>query len=1125
MRLPRPAAPVLVPVLFALCAALCGPPATALAAPAKDAKKAAKPDKTAPADAVKKDDEKPVPFSAGTFAGLGLRLIGSAMVSGRIVDLAVDPTDPARYFVAVASGGVWRTDNAGVTFTPVFDQQGSYSIGCVTVDPRNPSVVWVGTGENNSQRSVGYGDGLYKSVDGGASWKKVGLERSEHIGKILIDPRDSRVVYVAAQGPLWGPGGDRGLYKTTDGGATWKPVLTIDENTGVSDIVFDPRDPDVIYAVSYQRRRHVWTLINGGPGSGIHKTTDGGASWTRLTSGLPAVDLGRIGLAISPAAPDTVYATVEAAEGNSGFYRSRDRGATWQKLSSVVAGGGQYYQEIFADPIDPDRVYMVDVFMKITEDGGRTWRNLGEKSKHVDNHAVWIDPKDTRHLRVGCDGGLYESWDRGENWEFKPNLPVTQCYRVTADNKEPFYTVYCGTQDNTTIGAPSRTTSSSGIINADWFMTVGGDGFQTVVDPLDPDIVYSQWQYGFLVRYDRKTGETIGIKPQEGPDEPPLRWNWDSPLILSAHRHTRLYFAANRIYRTDDRGDSWRPVSPDLTRKIERNTLPVMGKVWGPDAVAKNNSTSFYGNIVTLAESPKNENLLYAGTDDGLIQVTEDGGKNWRAIETVAGVPDRTYVSKLLASQHDDGVVYAAFDNHKNADFKSYVFRSADRGTTWTSIRGDLPAEDPVLTLAEDHVDPKLLFAGTEHGLFFTSDGGTKWIRLTGNFPTIAVRDLFIQKRENDLVVATFGRGVYILDDYTPLRAAKADVVETQDAVFFPVKTALQFNERTPFGGGKGSLGESFFTAPNPPLGAVLTFYLKDEVKTPRQKRKDAEKEAEKKKETLPYPSLDALRAETRDEIPKILVTIADAGGRVVRRFTAPASKGIQRVAWDLRYPSSLPTELSSGERAPWDPAPVGPMVVPGRYTASLALSVNGTLTPIAAPQSFDVKPLGPTTLPVDRTASLAFEQKVSRLQRAVTGAIRVGNEVVERLRRLRQAHLDTPAADAALATKLRGIADRLDPIMIDLRGDDALRDRQEITPLAISDRVDLIVYDRFYATAAVTKTHEDAYAWAAAAFQKRLAELRTLVEQDLAAIENELETAGAPWTPGRLPAWQPEGR
>ncbi|HVJ82127.1 MAG TPA: glycosyl hydrolase, partial [Planctomycetia bacterium] len=548
-----------------------------------------------PAGAAGKEKAEPPSPSAAVIAGMRFRSIGPAITSGRISGIAVHPQLRSTWYVAAASGGVWKTTNAGSTWTPIFDDQGSYSIGCVELDPKNPNVVWVGSGENNSQRSVGYGDGVYRSDDAGRSWKKVGLEKSEHIGRIQIDPRDSNVVYVAAQGPLWGPGGDRGLYKTTDGGKTWNKVLAISENTGVTDVILDPRNPDVILAASYQRRRHVWTLINGGPESALHRSTDGGKTWAKIGAGLPGDELGRIGLAVAPSQPNVAYAIVESTERKGGIFRSADFGVTWEKRNDFDQQA-QYYAHLRVDPENADRVYVMNVMLQVSDDGCRTLRPLGERAKHVDNHCIWVDPSDNSHYLVGCDGGLYETFDKGSTWKHHPNLPLTQFYDVTCDQTGPYYHVYGGTQDNYTLGGPNKTKSSHGITNGDWYVTQGGDGFHCKVDPKDPDTVYCESQYGGLVRFDRRTGNSVGIQPQAAPGEPPLRWNWDSPLAISPHSHTRLYYCAQRVFRSDDRGDTWTAISPDLTRQIDRNLLPVMGKVWGPDAVSKSVSTSLYGN-------------------------------------------------------------------------------------------------------------------------------------------------------------------------------------------------------------------------------------------------------------------------------------------------------------------------------------------------------------------------------------------------------------------------------------------------------------------------------------------------------------------------------------------------
>ncbi|HEX9943002.1 MAG TPA: glycosyl hydrolase [Thermoanaerobaculia bacterium] len=1062
-------------------------------------------------------------MTASTFAGLELRNIGPAVVGGRVVDVVVDPTAPNTWYVAAASGGVWKTINAGTTWAPIFEGQGSFSIGCLAIDPKNPLVVWVGTGENNSQRSVSYGDGVYKSTDGGKSWENVGLKKSEHIGKILIDPRDSNVVYVAAQGPLWAPGGDRGLYKTTDGGKTWKPVLTISENTGVTDVVFDPRNPDVLYAAAYQRRRHVWTLVDGGPEAGIHKSLDGGATWKKLTAGLPKEDMGRIGLAIAPSKPDTVYAIVESVGKAGGFFRSTNAGGSWEKQSDYVSNSPQYYQEIFVDPEDPDRVYSMDVFVQVTENGGKDFRSLGEKDKHVDNHALWIDPANRGHLLVGCDGGLYETWDRGANWDFKSNMPIAQFYRVSLDNAKPFYNVFGGTQDNYSLGGPSRTTNDHGIRNSDWFVTQGGDGFQTQVDPEDPNIIYAESQYGGLGRYDRKSGEQIYIQPQPGRGEPALRWNWDSPLIISPHSHTRLYFAANKLFRSDDRGNSWRVVSPDLTRQIDRRKLKVMGKIWSADTVAYNNSTSFYGNIVALDESPAKEGLLYAGTDDGLVQVSEDGGGNWRKVDKFPGVPENTYVSDIQSSPTDPDTVFAAFNNHKVGDFKPYLLKSADRGKTWTSIAGDLPERGSVWTVIQDHVNPNLLFTGTEFGLYFTIDGGRKWIQLS-SLPVIAVRDLAIQKRENDLAVATFGRGFYILDDYTPLRMLKPEMLE-QEAGLYPVKPAPMYIEASPMGGrDRGYQGSSFYLAPNPPFGAVFTYYLKDDLKTRRKQRQEQEKKLEKEGGSLVYPSWETLRAEEREKEPTILLTVTDEEGNVVRRLNAPAKAGFHRVAWDLRFPPSTPTQLQSASDNPFSSPPQGPLTAPGKYKVSMAKQVDGVVTPLGEAQTLAAVPLGLATLAAqDQATQLDFQRKTARLQRSVMGAIQAVDEAQDRLKYVQKAILDTPKADLKLAEQARSLELRLQDIEEKLTGDPVLASRNEPTPPAIIDRVQGIVFGHWASSSEATRTFQDDYAIAAAEFTPVLADLRQAIGVDLKGLEDQLESLGAPWTPGRIPSWTPE--
>lgn len=1066
------------------------------------------------AQASKDTKESADPLSKLSFDGLKLRSIGPAITSGRISSIAVHPANKSTWYVAAASGGVWKTVNSGISWQAVFENEASYSIGCVSIDPQNPHTVWVGTGENNSQRSVGYGDGVYRSDDGGASWKNVGLKTSEHIARIVIDPRNSNVVYVAAQGPLWAAGGERGLYKTTDGGKTWVQSLKISENTGVSDIVYDPRNPDILYASAYQRRRHAWTLIDGGPESTIYKSIDAGATWNKIEGGLPSGQMGRIGLAISPVNPDVLYATVEAANKKGGIFRSVNRGASWEKRNGFDMTA-MYYGTIYADPKDVDRIYVMNFNIMVSDDGGATLKSLGTKAKHVDNHALWVNPENPHHYLVGCDGGLYESFDKGANWRHTTNLPIIQFYRVSVDNTTPFYYVYGGTQDNYSLGGPSRTVSASGPNNYDWFVTQGGDGFKSQIDPENPNIVYAQYQHGGLTRYDKKSGENLGIKPIEGKGEEPLRWNWDAPLIISPHSASRLYFAANKLFRSDDRGNTWKLVSPDLSRRLDRDKLPVMGKIQPADAVAKHASTALYGNISALAESPKKEGFIVVGTDDGLVQITDDGGKNWRKIEPVGGTPDKAYVSAVYCSQHDANVIYIAYDNHKNGDFKPYLFKSNDAGKTWSALKGNLPENGMVLSIAEDHVAPNLLFVGIEFGVFASVNGGAAWKQLKGNFPTIPVRDLAIQKRENDLALASFGRGFYILDDYTPLRAmAQGKFDASKEASIFPVKDALCYVESTPYGGrGKGFLGETFYIAENGPFGAVFTLYLKDALKTKKQLRTDAEKAGSTK-----YPSGEELRAEEEEDAPAYFATVNDAVGNVVRRLSVSNSAGLQRVVWNLRFADQSPIAQHQAE----EPDYGGALVVPGEYKVFLSKRVNGVTTSITEPVSFNVVPLNNTTLPAaDRKALVAFQQKVANLQRAVSGALDVANNAKSRLGSIKKALAETMSADAPkLRDDAANLESRINALLRVLRGDSFLASRNEGIPPSIQERIGNIVGEQYSSTSAPPQTHLDSYAVAAQEFEQELAKLKTLVETEIPRIEKAMEAAQAPYTPGRLPEW-----
>lgn len=1056
-------------------------------------------------------------LKSATLSGLKFRSIGPAVISGRVIAFAVNAQNHDEFYVGVASGGVWKTVNHGTTFEPVFEHYGSYSIGAVTLNPSNPHEVWVGTGEANSQRSVSYGDGVYKSEDDGHSFKNIGLKNSEHVAVVLFDPRDSKTVYVAAQGPLWSAGGDRGLYKTTDAGKTWNKILNISENTGVTDVVLDPRYPDIVYAASYQRRRHRWTMIDGGPESAMYKSTDAGQTWNKLTSGLPGGDLGRIGIAISPVDPDVLFATVEAEDDKGGIFRSTDRGETWEKRNPHVETQ-MYYGRMICDPFSVDRIYVPGTFLMVSDDGGKTIYRLPIENIHVDNHTIWPDPTNRNHFLLGGDGGVFESYDGWKTWTFRSNLPTAQFYRVSVDNSTPFYYVYGGTQDNASFGGPSRTINASGIVNSDWIHTTGGDGFKTVIDPSNPDIVYSESQYGGLVRYDKKTGEELGIRPIEGKGEPSLRWNWDAPLVISPHSHSRLYFGANKLFRSDDYGSSWTTISGDLSRQIDRNKFAVMGKTWPPEAINKHGNTAFWGNLSFISESPKVEGLIYVGTDDGLVQVTEDGGKAWRKIEKFKGVPEMTYVSSVEASLFDPNVAYAAFDNHQMGDFKPYILRSSDKGRSWTSISSNLPENGAVLCIAQDPSDPQMLFVGTEYGIHVSIDGGHTWTQLKSGLPTIAVTEIAIQPRENDLVLSTFGRGFYVLDDYTPLRTVSSDILDKRGYVF-PVKDGLMYIQRAPLGGGgKAWQGDAFYSAQNPPFGATFTYILKKSFESKKKTREGAEKKSGKEGKPE-YPTLDTLRSEADEDAPVVLFTVKDASGNVVRRLKGENSEGINRVTWDLRLMSPEPVQKAgddAAKRGSW-------LAMPGKYSVTFSKRIDGVETVLAGPIEFNCSPLGSPSIPGDRTALNAFEKKAADLQRAVLGALNALNESRTRVEVLKTALMQTPAPSQTMYESLLALQERLTSLSRSITGDDVAQRYNENGPPALLGYVDAMTQGFWSSTTSPTGTEQKAYDVAADEFARLYEMLRQIVETDLPKVEKELDQMGGPWTPGRFPEWKKE--
>ncbi|NPA68377.1 MAG: glycosyl hydrolase [Chlorobi bacterium] len=1048
-----------------------------------------------------------ISLNSKTFSAFKFRSIGPAYASGRIADIEVNPQNHSEFYIAAAAGGVWKTNNAGITFKPIFDNYGSYSIADVAIDPNNTNIVWVGTGEYNSQRAIGYGDGVYVSFDGGQSFKNTGLKNTEHIGRIIIDPRNSDV-YVAAQGPLWGAGGERGIFKTSDYGQTWDTLLTVSENTGFTDIVSDPRNPDILYAASYQRRRRVFTLIDGGPESAIYKSEDAGKTWKKLTKGLPGGNVGRIGLAISPANPDYVYAIIELPDAKGGVYRTTNRGASWQKMSSYVSTSPQYYNRIFCDPKDENKIYSADTYSQYSKDGGKTWKKFGLSNKHVDDHAFWIDPDNTNHILTGSDGGLYETFDFGKNWRHTPNLPVTQFYRVAVDNAKPFYNISGGTQDNHSCTGPSQTICRDGITKGDWKVTQGGDGFFSASDPENPNIIYAESQYGGMVRYDKQSGERVYIQPLP-PEGEAYRWNWNAPFKISNFDNKRLYFCANKVFRSDDRGNSWKVISPDLTRQLNRNNLKVMGKIQGVDAVAKNASTSIFGNITAFDESPLNENLLYVGTDDGLIQITEDGGKTWRKIKKIGDVPDMTYVSCIFASQHDENTVYVAFDGRKNNDLKPYLMKSMDKGKTWFEIVTDLPERGTVYSIVEDPEEKQLLFAGTEFGLYFSVNGGGKWIKLSGGLPTTAVRDIKIQKREDDLVIATFGRGFYILDDFSLLRKITPKTLK-KDNILFPVKDAYIYTQTSK----KYGQGASEFYGKNPEYGATFTYYIKDKIKT----KKDYRTEAEKDNKDISFPSIDILREEADEIPPYLMFTVKNEKGEVVRRIKRPTSPGLHRFNWGLRRFNMYPV---TSENSPIHNKQTGGIPVPpGKYTVSMSKTINGIETKIGEEQSFCLKPLGNLTLPAQDPVALEnFKKEAAKVYGVTEGLIKWTDEMSKNVKALKTALINGAGATQEDIMRADEIIAELRDMKRELQGDEITDKLHESQPPSLNMRISAVTYGAFHGSDATETLKENLKIVKNGV--NELIKTAKVLDQKLQLLEKRANAAGSPWSPGRIPDFE----
>ncbi|MCL6265948.1 WD40/YVTN/BNR-like repeat-containing protein [Flagellimonas myxillae] len=1049
-----------------------------------------------------------------TFKGLAFRSLGPALTSGRIADIAIHPKNESVWYVAVGSGGVWKTINSGTTWKPIFDKQSSYSIGCVTIDPNNPSTIWVGTGENVGGRHVGFGDGIYVSHNEGKTWKNMGLKSSEHLSKIIVHPENSNVIMVASQGPLWSKGGERGFYKSTDGGKTWKRTLGNSEWTGVTDIVMDPTNPDVIYAATWDRHRTVAALMGGGPGSGLHKSTDGGETWTKLSNGLPKSNMGKIGLAISPFNNETLYAAIELNRRKGGVYISKNGGGSWTKQSDAVAGatGPHYYQELYASPHHEGKLFLMNNEVLVSDNHGKTFTTMNEEKKHVDSHAMAFKKSDPDYVLFGTDGGLYESYDLTKTWRYFSNLPLIQYYKVAVDDSAPFYNIYGGTQDNGSHGGPSRTASAAGILNSDWWVTLGADGHQSATEPGNPDITYGEFQQGWLWRIDQTTGETVFVQPQPAAGEPHERFNWDAPILVSPHNPTRLYFASYRVWKSENRGDDWTAISGDLTRNEDRLTLPIMGRQQSWDNAWDVLAMSNYNTITSLAESPIQEGLIYAGTDDGILQVTENGGTSWRRINlgSIKGVPSRAFVNDVRADLYDANTVYLVLDNHKEGDFKPYILKSTDKGNSWTFINGNLPKRLVTWRIVQDHKKKGLMFAATEFGIYFTNNGGTSWMELDGGLPTISFRDITIQRREDDLVAASFGRGFYVLDDISALR--DFEVSKMGEEKLYKVKPAYWYIEKDEVYG----QGNNQYAAKNPPYGAVFTYYLPEKLKSLKEARTKREKTLNKQKSNIAFPGWDALDKEANQEKPALVLLVRDNNGKVVNSVKGTNKKGFNRVSWNLKYADRTGIKLKKPVGGDDDFLGSPYTATPGNYSVTLYQRVDGELKELSGPQNFEVKPLRKGALPAKPTSEInAFREQFQAFQQDLTATTTNLDRSIAKIDAMKRAFDEASNPTAELSSKIYAAKVQLQAIKKLMSGSPSRNEVGEKTPPSPGDGA-FIGQVALGNTYGPTGNHKAALKRASDQLDDIKKELNVLVKNTLPSLETALKTAGAPWIEGQ---------
>ncbi len=1046
-------------------------------------------------------------FAKQSFSAFAFRNIGPAFTSGRIADIAIHPTNRNIWYVGAASGGVWKTINAGTTWTPLFDEQAVFAIGCVTIDPINPNRIWVGTGENNGGRHISFGDGVYLSEDGGSTWKNMGLKDSQHIGKIIVHPTDSNIIYVASQGPLWNKGGDRGFYRSEDGGKTWTKTLGDEEWTGVADAVIDPRDPNLIYAATWQRHRTVAAYLGGGEKGGIHKSTDGGKTWTELTNGLPSGVTGKIGLAISPQNPDYVYAAIELIRRTGGVFLTKDKGASWEKMSDAVSGatGPHYYQELYASPHDFGTIYLVDVRMQVSTDHGKTFTILNTDATHSDSHSLNFIANEPDFLLLGTDGGIYETLDGTKTWRYIENLPLTQYYKLAVDDSEPFYKVYGGTQDNGSHGGPSRTDEEDGIQNRHWERVLGGDGHQSAIEPGNPEIGYAESQQGYLSRLDRITGESVFIQPQPAATEGEERFNWDSPILPSQHVPSTIYFASHRVWKSTDRGDSWTAISGDLTKGKERLEQPIMGKTQSWDNAWDVYAMSNFSSITSLGESPINADILYAGTDDGLIQYTTDGGKTWNRVEvgSIPGVPANAFVNDIRADLFDEKTAYVVLDNHKEGDFKPYVAKTTDNGKTWNLIVGNLTG--PLLTwrIVQDHVKKDLMFLATEFGIYFTPDGGKEWIKLEGGVPTISFRDVTIQRREDDLVGASFGRGFFILDDIGPLREINSDTFKEQAKLFTPRDGLWYVPKDT-----QEYMGDSYWSAPNPDFGVTFTYFIKEETETLKSQRQKREKQM--KDQGIPFPGFEALEDEMLEKSPLIQLVVMDLQGNIVQRVKANSEAGIHRTPWDLSMASQEIINPNSANQKGWQMK-----ALPGKYIAYLELQKNGENSMLGDSVAFEVKPLREAALERKPFGEMkAFRQEFQTFLNEVVATNTELEKATKKVRAMQVALSRSSNSDAKLMKELHDTERQLLEIDSKVNGNLAQREIFDAMPHTLMDRLNAAGAGT-EGTYGPTGMHKTSLAAGKKEHQSIAEELRKITETIIPELAKKLKANGAPSVEG----------